>query len=180
MKEKNIMYIVIAVIAVILLYTLYKPIKVSQRSKATTKVGTSRGYRNSNPGNIIKTYRDVNGRKQQTFWNGEIIGDDKRFKTFKSMEWGYRAIFILLNSYINNGFDTIDKIINRYAPSFENNTRSYVKHVSEMTGIDSNTKLSMDDTDDIIKIVGAISKIENGIVPDQNEIEEGYKLYKSK
>lgn len=163
MKSETLL--IILVIVVLLLLTTQKKIK-----KAMT-----RGYRNNNPGNIVKTFKG----DKQTFWTGEVKGDDKRFKKFKNMNWGYRAIFIVLRSYINKGVNTIEKIINRYAPPHENLTSSYARHVSERTEIPLTEVLSMNDVNKIKSIVREISYIENGITPDQAEIEEGYRLFKS-
>lgn len=163
MKKEHIILIVAIIIIVAVLNR--KPIK---------KIMT-RGYRNNNPGNIVKTFKgDV-----QTFWTGEKKGDDKRFKTFKNMEWGYRAIFIVLRSYMSKGVNTIEKIINRYAPPHENLTSSYARHVSERTGIPLTEILSINEVDKVKAIVREISFIENGIKPDMVSLDEGYRLFKS-
>ena len=160
--KKEIYYIGGLLIVIVLLSVFRKPVK----EVVTKKL--SRGYRNNNPGNIVKT---------KTKWKGEIASKDKRFKTFINMEYGYRAIFVTLNSYIRKGFNTISKIINRYAPPHENVTSAYVKHVSEETGIPKDEPIEFAETDKIKKIVASISRIENGIKPNLNQIEEGYKLY---
>lgn len=151
--------------AILLYLLLKKPVK--------TMVKLSRGYRNNNPGNIVKTFS--NGK--QTFWIGEISGSDSRFKTFKNMAFGYRAIFVTLNSYINKGFNTIEKIINRYAPPNENKTSSYVNHVAEMVGVDKDFTIDKSDNVLLLKIVEAISYVENGIKPDKSQILKGYELF---
>lgn len=161
MKTDNLLILIVG-IALLLLLTR-KPIKKA----------LSRGYRNNNPGNIVLTFKSG----KPFFWTGEIKGTDKRFKKFRSMEYGYRAIFITLRSYIGKGVNTIEKIINRYAPPHENVTSSYVKHVSEETGIPINKVVSMSDISKIKAIVKSISRIENGIKPDVSQIEAGYKLF---
>jgi hypothetical protein len=145
---------------IVLLITFRKPIKM-EISKL------SRGYKNRNPGNIVLT-------KEK--WKGEISGPDKKFKTFINMEYGYRGIFIVLQSYFEKGFNTIEKIINRYAPPSENVTSNYVKFISDKTGIKKDTKIDWYNLPDIKKIVAAISQYENDIVPDPLQIEAGYKL----
>jgi hypothetical protein len=130
----------------------------------------TRGYKNHNPGNIELT---------TSKWKGEIIGNDKRFKTFINMEYGYRAIFILLQSYFEKGFNTIEKIINRYAPPVENVTSSYINTVSKRTGINPTDKIDWYNIKDIKNIVAAISFVENGIEPNLTQIEDGYKLLKT-
>lgn len=145
---------------IVLLIAFRKPIKTGIEQM-------TRGYRNRNPGNIILT----SGK-----WKGEIPGSDKRFKTFINMEYGYRAIFIVLQSYFEKGFDTIEKIISRYSPPFENVTTSYIETVSKRTGINSKTRIDWYNVKDIKNIVSAISYVENGIEPDLKQIEDGYKL----
>ena len=128
----------------------------------------TRGYRNNNPGNLIKT---------STVWVGQTLpGDDAQFMTFDTMEYGYRAVFVLLNGYINKGYDTINTIIARYAPSSENNTSAYINHVVQLTGIAADTVLDFSNSQDMIKLVAAISTVENGITPDWTQITAGYEL----
>jgi hypothetical protein len=162
MSKQHILILVLVIFLVIVL-TFHKPIKKGIENM-------TRGYKNRNPGNIEKT---------TGFWKGEIQGTDKRFKTFINMEHGYRAIFVLLRGYIDKGFDTIEKIINRYAPPSENVTSSYVTHVSKIAGISKDEKINFSDTQLLKKIVAGISEHENGIKPEMNLIEKGYNLFLS-
>jgi hypothetical protein len=128
----------------------------------------TRGYRNNNPGNL---------RKTSTVWVGQVIpGSDDAFMQFTSMELGYRAIFVLLNGYINKGYNTIEKIINRYAPTSENNTSAYVTRAVQISGISKDKVIDFASSHDIVKIVAAISTVENGITPDWTVITAGYNL----
>ena len=52
-----------------------------------------RGLRNNNPGNI---------RRNSDVFQGEKTSSDKEFKQFKSMAYGYRAIFKILSNYYRN------------------------------------------------------------------------------
>ena len=78
-----------------------------------------RGIRNHNPGNIR------HGDK----WQGMAsVQMDKDFVTFTSPEYGIRALGkVLLNYQRKHGINTIDGLVNRYAPPIENNTRAYVQ-----------------------------------------------------
>lgn len=160
MKTRD--WIIVIGLTILILAIFKKPITV-----AAAKL--TRGYRNRNPGNIEKT---------PSLWKGEVKGTDTRFKTFQSMAWGYRAIFVTLNSYFKKGFNTIEKIISRYAPSSENYTDAYIRTVATRTGIDPGRQLSFTDTGDLTKIVAAISFVENGIEPDPAQINEGLNLFK--
>lgn len=169
--NNNLLYIILAIVGIYLLYMINKkPIK--QAVKVIASMAT-RGYRNNNPGNIRLTF-NANGSKR--YWSGEIEGTDKAFKTFKSMAYGYRAIFALLKEYIGKGYNTIDKIISRYAPSSENNTNAYVNTVTKRVGITKDTKIAASDLVTLTKLVNAISVVENGIPANEVEIDEGKKL----
>jgi len=154
---KNSTLLIIFGIVILILFIFRKPIN---------KVVT-RGYKNNNPGNI---------RLTNIKWKGEVDGTDKSFKTFKSMPYGYRALFALLREYISKGYNTIEKIISRYAPGNENNTEAYINTVVKKTGIDRNTILTFAEYSRINDLVAAISFVENGITPDSSDINNGYKL----
>ncbi len=160
MKKDTLIFLILLSI-VIVLFVLRKPIKMA----------LSRGYKNKNPGNIRLT--------PGSLWKGEVKGTDKSFKTFSSMGYGYRAIFVTLNSYFKKGFNTISKIISRYAPSSENATEAYIATVERRSGIHRDTVLDFADTANIKKIIAAISYVENGVQADPVQIDNGYKLYKA-
>ena len=106
---------------------------VVQLSDGTTvRRQGSRAWRNNNPGNIeYGDYAKTMG----------AIGSDGRFAIFPNYETGRRAKERLLfetSSYRNL---TLDQAINRYAPSFENNTSAYIQNVSQSAGIDPNTRM---------------------------------------
>ncbi len=167
--NKQYIYILALLALIILLMTFRKPIKKGIENM-------TRGYRNNNPGNIEKTFKDK-AKTIQTLWKGEVKnGNDKRFKTFASMEYGYRAIFVLLREYINKGYDTIEKIISRYAPPKENITEAYISAIENVAEIDRKQKINFGDTELIKNIVFGISEHENGVLPDIEQINNGYNL----
>jgi hypothetical protein len=128
----------------------------------------TRGYRNNNPGNI---------RKSASPWIGQVLpGDDDAFCTFTTMGYGYRAMFVLLQNYINKGFNTIDKIINRWAPSSENNTQAYINNVVARTGINKDQLIEYSDGETMKLLVAAISYQENGTAPNFTDVSKGYEL----
>lgn len=127
----------------------------------------SRGLRNNNPGNIIKT---------KVKYVGEVDGTDSRFKTFISIDYGYRAMFMLLASYVLKGYNTIDKIIHRWAPPFENNSSNYVSIVASQTGIPKDKVLTINDSTEFVNIVAAISRVENGKAANMQDVKRGFEL----
>ena len=122
----------------------------------------------NNPGNI---------RNSSTAYIGEVTpSKNKSFKTFLTMEFGYRAMFKLLNTYITeHKLETIEKMINRYAPPFENNTSNYVKFVCDKTGFSKDKKFTKSHPD-LIHLVFAMSWIENGVKPSLRQVEIGYDM----
>lgn len=127
-----------------------------------------RGYRNNNPLNI-----DYNVRNQ---WKGQLGIEPEspkykqRFALFSSMPYGYRAALVLMRNYIKNyGLNTIFEIINRWAPSEDNNYPvSYAKNVCRIinekwgSSVTPDTVVARNDKDTLTKMAYAMSIIENG------------------
>ena len=130
----------------------------------------SRGLRNCNPGNIRQSKTRYKGEKPHS--------TDSAFKQFETLEWGYRAIFMLLHTYRVRGYgDTIAKMISRYAPPFENNTDAYISRVCQQTGIDRDQRLNTLNSVQMIPIVSAISAVENGVKADEEVVAQGWELF---
>jgi hypothetical protein len=107
-------------------------------------------FRNNNPGNIR--------------WNPRIkgvIGKDSRgFAIFSSKYAGLAAMKSLLSGYIRKGFNTIEKILNRYAPpSDNNNTERYIQFVSQKSKLNRSAILS---TDQVELLIPSMVKMETG------------------
>lgn len=130
----------------------------------------SRGLRNCNPGNI---------RRSRVRFKGEVIPSrDASFKEFSSMAYGYRAMFVLLDSYRRRyGLGNIRAMIERYAPPTENFTDGYVRFISRRTGIDPDTDVDTRSPRDMIPVVAAMSEIENGVAPVMADVEAGWELF---
>ena len=121
------------------------------------------GYRNKNPGNI----------ELGDSWYGRVPDNeqtDRRFIQFKTHEWGISAAAVLLRVYQNrHGLNTIEGIIKRWAPANENDTKAYIRRVSQMTGIDRNETLNMNEYSDLFPILKAIISVELGVNPYSDE-----------
>lgn len=128
----------------------------------------TRGEKNNNPLNI---------KKSSDTFKGEVVpSHDVIFKEFTEMKYGYRAAIVILGTYISRGWNTIERIVRRWAPPSENSTERYISHVEKTTGIDRNHVLKLiGNSEQIIAIVGAMSVMEIGkIFPEA--IREGFKL----
>lgn len=118
----------------------------------------TRGIRNNNPANI-----EDNG----TPWRGRM-GNDGRFIIFDSPVNGIRALARILNTYkVKHGLNTIEGIINRFAPPVENDTNSYIAHAEKAVGVPRNMPLTPDKYPSLIKV---IIKHENGVQPYTDEV----------
>lgn len=126
---------------------------------------TSRGLRDNNPGNV---------RKGPITWQGQLDDQsgDPDFVTFKTPQWGIRAIARLMLTYQNQyHLSTVREIINRWAPPSENNTSAYVSAVAE--GLKDQTggiplpdmEINVDSADIMLPLVKAIILHENGSNP---------------
>lgn len=127
-----------------------------------------RGLRNNNPGNI---------RRNSDVFQGEVNpSHDKDFKQFKSMAYGYRAVFKILSNYHRvYKLTTIRKMISRWAPENENNTAAYVSLVSIYAGIAPDALISFD-REQMIRIVAGMSKVENGREANMYDVIAGWDL----
>lgn len=127
-----------------------------------------RGLRNNNPGNI---------RRNSDVFQGEVNPSrDKDFKQFKSMAYGYRAVFKILSNYHRvYKLTTIRKMIIRWAPENENNTAAYVSLVSSYSGIGPDDLLNFD-REQMIRIVAGMSKVENGREANMYDVIAGWDL----
>lgn len=129
--------------------------------------GSNRGLKNNNPGNI---------RKSSDTFQGEILpSGDAAFKQFKTMQYGERAIFVVLNTYAKKyGRDTIKSIVERWAPANENNTDLYIEQVEKWSGINRNIKITNDEQK--IKVVRAIIRKETSYIASETELKQALKM----
>lgn len=131
---------------------------------------TPRGVRNNNPGNI--DYNKVNK------WQGQLPPNptlETRFARFDKPENGIRALTKLLLTYQNkHGLKTVKSIINRWAPSVENDTDAYVRAVEFNTGTSPGAEINLRDPAVMKGFVRAIIRHENaGYEYPKHIIDEG-------
>lgn len=112
------------------------------------------GVRLNNPGNI---------EHGQPWYGLHAQQVHKRFCRFVTPEYGIRAIHKIIQTYVSKyGFDTIEEIINRWAPPFENNSKSYIKHVDDI--------VTVADYDDILDVMDPTTayQLVSGIIAHEN------------
>ncbi|TKY81015.1 hypothetical protein R0L47_13280 [Pectobacterium polonicum] len=113
-----------------------------------------RGIRNNNPGNL--NFMGQKGARKEDGANG-------RFAVFSSMDDGIEALYQQLGLYFGRGKDTIDEIINTYAPASDgNNIVAYAEQLSRATGKGRNEKLNYNDKQMMARLMQGIIDHENG------------------
>ena len=118
-----------------------------------------RGIRNCNPLNI---------RRSKDQWKGLAeVQTDRAFCQFKTLEYGWRAAFVLLTRtyYHEYRLYTIRAIVSRWAPACENNTAAYIANVSRLTQIppDEPIGIPTECPDRWMSVARAMAIQENGI-----------------
>ena len=117
---------------------------------------TPRGVRNHNPGNIRHGDR----------WQGMAAEQaDPDFVTFRSAEYGLRALAKVLLSYARRGVDTPAAIAARWAPPVENDTAAYAAHLARALGVGLHDPVDVDSQAVMLPLVEAIIRHENGVQP---------------
>lgn len=114
----------------------------------------TRGERNNNPLNIRRTTDKWLGMSQYQ--------NDSDFIKFDSLEYGIRAALKLIRRYVQHfSCNSIRKIIYRWAPPCENDTKSYILYVAQKAEILESENIKFNDREKICKIIKAMAQIES-------------------
>ncbi|MGK4477248.1 lytic transglycosylase domain-containing protein [Yersinia enterocolitica] len=131
----------------------HKDNSVTEQYRATYSL--PRGLRNNNPGNL-----KFAGQRGATLEDGP----NARFARFPSMVEGIAALDRQVMLYLKRDKNTIDKIIDIYAPSSDgNNTSAYKSYLSRYTGLGLNEKINSSNIYTIQKLIQGIINYENGL-----------------
>jgi hypothetical protein len=118
-----------------------------------------RGIRNNNPGNI---------RLSATLWQGQTVPpqQDLDFVEFATPLYGLRALMkTLLTYYLKYNLDTVQSLINRYAPPYENATDAYIYQVAKALNVKRTDKIDVSSKQILTTLTQAIIMHENGPPP---------------
>lgn len=121
-------------------------------------------FRRNNPMNLRYSERN--------HWVGQT-GQSNGFCCFESVDYGFRAAFITLKNYGKNGYNTIRKIVTRWAPPLENPTQTYIRYVAlRMANLGycdsgnwrdmADTRLDMKNPEILIDLIMYMTKFESG------------------
>lgn len=117
----------------------------------------TRGLRNNNPFNIKKSKSDWYGKKQ--------VSTDPAFEQFTCMYFGIRAGMKLLCNYVDKGFDTPRKIIERFAPRCENATSAYLSYI-----VRNSSGSVFIGADDVISSLPTLCRLASRMVQYENSL----------
>lgn len=98
------------------------------------------------------------------------------------MAMGLRAGFVLLRNYIEGTkarpakFNTVRKIVTRWAPPSENYTQRYIDNVCKWSGLLPDEVVRFRERKKMVAIVQAMVKMECGVTLDVALIESAYDL----
>lgn len=140
----------------------------AERGAEVLDMTKPRGIRLNNPGNI----------RHGDNWQGMAPDQpDASFINFKDPRYGYRAMVRILHSYRRRGIRTLGEIIQTWAPPVENDTAAYVAHVEQLTGLQRNHPITLENKSQVVDLLDAITRHENSNQTfDRSIIERGYEL----
>lgn len=129
-------------------------------------------FRRNNPMNL--RYSERNN------WEGQT-GQTNGFCCFASVGYGFRAAFITLKNYGHGGYNTIRKIITRWAPPSENPTQTYIRFVAlRMANLGycdsgdwrdmADTRLDMKNPELLVDLMMYMTRFESGVQIQGKEI----------
>lgn len=151
-----------SMVATVVLAVIFAVVLVSAGGYVTYTHFRQRGIRNNNPGNL---------RLTDIAWKGKVPrsqNTDGAFEQFRDDAgvpghiWGIRAAYVDVRSKLSGGYNTVRKIISRYAPPNENNTEAYIAVVARAVGKSADAALT---SADLPRVLEAIIKHENGVQP---------------
>lgn len=131
------------------------------------KMTVSRGDRNCNPLNIIKSNNK---------WLGKIESDDSKFEKFITHYFGYRAAYLCLKHHYTNGCTTLSTLIEKWAPKTENKTSEYIFFVCKYSIIHPREIFSWNYTN-VSNIIKYMAIYENGYLPNEKALNDALLKY---
>jgi hypothetical protein len=118
-----------------------------------------RGIRNNNPGNI---------RIGSSKWDGQrVMQSDPDYVEFEDPVFGLRALMRVLLVYrAKYGLDTVESLINRFAPPKENATDNYIYCVAKALSVKRTCPIDLTARPVLAALAAAITRQENGKPPE--------------
>lgn len=133
---------------------------------AVKSASMPRGARNNNPGNL--NYAGQAGAHLEG-------GPNARFAAFGTMQEGVAALVRQLGIYSGRGVNSIQDLVNTYAPSSDgNDVGAYIRDLSKATGKGATDKLDLNDPYTLQAVVrGIVNHEGNGAYVTNQDIANG-------
>lgn len=133
----------------------------------------TRGIRNNNPLNIVKTKDE---------WLGQCSGSDARFCVFTHMKFGIRAAVILFRNYSKNyGIATLAELVHRFAPTADgNNEQNYVSFLCQRLNLDKDASIPWWNESFVVEMFFAMAAMESQLPYSEeyvNYVKQYYRIY---
>lgn len=111
---------------------------------------------------MIGKCNPLNIRRSTHFmWAGQT-GETRGFCDFEDVAMCRRAgAYLLMRAYRKAGCKQVSTVINRWAPTCENDTKRYIDYVCKRTGFHPHTQLCFDS--DYASVLAAMEIFEQGI-----------------
>jgi hypothetical protein len=104
-------------------------------------------------------------------WKG-LTGAEKGFCRFDTVEHGLRAALVIMQKYISRGVNTVEEIVNVWAPTTENDTANYIRNVCAWTGLRPDDAVTRDN---LGRLVAAMARMETGNIVNEEQMERAWK-----
>jgi hypothetical protein len=132
-------------------------------------IALPRNVRLNNPGNVDRT---------SIVWQGmSALQSDPRFITFVSPQWGFRCMARILKGDFREGCVTVHELIDKWAPSIENDTTDYVTDVGKRMGVGIDETLVL--PTQLLPLLKAIAIHEGGCPWPDSVVQLGIDLERS-
>ena len=176
MSQNTAKFVLISVSAFAVLYLIFRLIQKRRSTEITGVTMELNGkYDDSNSLAAIN-HNPTNIRKSKYNWEGKTDtpqklikeGRSTDFEAFVSDYYGLRAALVnLKNGYFSKGYNTVAKIIYRWAPPTENNTEGYINYVCKVMGVDRDLVLDYNNKNTMFLLLKAIAKRDGGFNGDE-------------
>lgn len=125
----------------------------TQGSTAGGDASSPRGVRNNNPGNLVQS--DVQ-------WEGKTASADPRYESFATPEHGIRAMALNAQHLQGQGAQSVSQLITKWAPPSENDTPAYIAAVAKQMNVDPNGSIDLQNPATLQSFTQAVIDHENG------------------
>ena len=130
------------------------------------------------PDKAVKNHNPGNLRLSGVRYLGEVEPSDTVYKRFESSAWGYRAVFALLHAFRRQDETvSLGELMRRYALENGSDPERYAAFVTERTGFSPGMRPDTCSATEMVPIVAAMSRLENGTEAVADDVAAGWTLF---